>query len=33
MEKGGKNNMVMWEGRFKKEIDKRTNDFNSSRLN
>ena len=22
--------MVMWEGRFKKEIDKRTNDFNSS---
>ena len=22
--------MVMWAGRFKKEIDKRTNDFNSS---
>ncbi len=22
--------MVMWAGRFKKEIDQRTNDFNSS---
>ena len=24
--------MVLWEGRFKKEIDSRTNDFNSSIL-